>query len=271
VAQVQIYIKMLFIFSTPVLIRHLWQLKTVVFLHWCLICPVLSMPTMLSVVMLNVILLIVTAPFGEMGNYKLLEPWRGKIFRSFSQNIFTGVDYSCSDGCSGSCSRKLSCNLSKRANALCRNMSYGRTSACKIKNLKHIKKFWSNPSPFQNVSKICFQKWNGVAYLHCNLQSLPPQSNISIPGCLYKMGSTRVGSSLAQQKFGKGKRCWQGQPNSLLRYGTNYDRKMFYSSGPRAYTEVKMRVVLAQNVSKTGFQNISGQTLETTIELLKSI
>jgi hypothetical protein len=28
---------MLFIFSTPVLNRHLWQLKTVVFLHWCLI------------------------------------------------------------------------------------------------------------------------------------------------------------------------------------------------------------------------------------------
>ncbi len=26
---------MLFIFSTPVLIRHLWQLKTVVFLYWC--------------------------------------------------------------------------------------------------------------------------------------------------------------------------------------------------------------------------------------------
>jgi hypothetical protein len=26
---------MLFIFSTPVLIRHLWLLKTVVFLHWC--------------------------------------------------------------------------------------------------------------------------------------------------------------------------------------------------------------------------------------------
>ncbi len=23
-------------FSKPVLIRHLWQLKTVVFLHWCL-------------------------------------------------------------------------------------------------------------------------------------------------------------------------------------------------------------------------------------------
>ncbi len=32
---------MLFIFSTPVLIRHLWQLKTVVFLHWCRICALL--------------------------------------------------------------------------------------------------------------------------------------------------------------------------------------------------------------------------------------
>ncbi len=31
---------MVFIFSTPVLIRHLWQLKTVVSLHWCLICTV---------------------------------------------------------------------------------------------------------------------------------------------------------------------------------------------------------------------------------------
>ena len=28
-------------FLTPVLIRHLWQLKTVVFLHRCLICAVL--------------------------------------------------------------------------------------------------------------------------------------------------------------------------------------------------------------------------------------
>jgi hypothetical protein len=27
-------------FLTPVLIRHLWQLKTVVFLHWCLMCAV---------------------------------------------------------------------------------------------------------------------------------------------------------------------------------------------------------------------------------------
>ncbi len=32
---------MLFIFSTLVLIRHLWQLETIVFLHWCLICVVL--------------------------------------------------------------------------------------------------------------------------------------------------------------------------------------------------------------------------------------
>ncbi len=32
---------MLFIFSTPVLIRHLWQLKTAVFLHRCLICTAL--------------------------------------------------------------------------------------------------------------------------------------------------------------------------------------------------------------------------------------
>ncbi len=31
---------MLFIFSTPELIRNLWQLKTAVFPHWCLICAV---------------------------------------------------------------------------------------------------------------------------------------------------------------------------------------------------------------------------------------
>ncbi len=31
---------MLFIFSTQGLIRHLWQIKTVVFLQWCLIYPV---------------------------------------------------------------------------------------------------------------------------------------------------------------------------------------------------------------------------------------
>jgi hypothetical protein len=28
---------MFFIFSTPVLIKHLWQLKTIVFLHLCLV------------------------------------------------------------------------------------------------------------------------------------------------------------------------------------------------------------------------------------------
>ena len=32
---------MLFIFSTPVLFRHLWQLEAAVFLHRCLICIVL--------------------------------------------------------------------------------------------------------------------------------------------------------------------------------------------------------------------------------------
>jgi hypothetical protein len=31
---------MLFICSTQVLIRHLWELKTIVFLYWCLICAV---------------------------------------------------------------------------------------------------------------------------------------------------------------------------------------------------------------------------------------
>ncbi len=38
VVKVLIYILMLFIFSTSVFIRHLWQLKTVVFMHWCLLC-----------------------------------------------------------------------------------------------------------------------------------------------------------------------------------------------------------------------------------------
>ncbi len=39
--KVLIYIQMLFIVSTQVLIRHLWQPKTVVFLHWCVIYAVL--------------------------------------------------------------------------------------------------------------------------------------------------------------------------------------------------------------------------------------
>jgi len=32
---------MLFIFSTPVSNGHLWQLKTVALMHWCLICAAL--------------------------------------------------------------------------------------------------------------------------------------------------------------------------------------------------------------------------------------
>ncbi len=42
---------MLFIFSTPVLIGHLWQLETVVFLQWCLICAVLLGPLCCVVIM----------------------------------------------------------------------------------------------------------------------------------------------------------------------------------------------------------------------------
>ncbi len=38
---IYIYISMYFIFSPPVLIRHPWQLKTVVFMHWYLIRTVL--------------------------------------------------------------------------------------------------------------------------------------------------------------------------------------------------------------------------------------
>jgi len=41
VVKVVIYILMLLIFSTPVLISHLWQFETVIFLHWCLIRSVL--------------------------------------------------------------------------------------------------------------------------------------------------------------------------------------------------------------------------------------
>ncbi len=43
--KVLIYIEMLFIFSIPVLIRSLWQLKTVVFQHWCLIYALLLSKT----------------------------------------------------------------------------------------------------------------------------------------------------------------------------------------------------------------------------------
>ncbi len=36
-SKVLVYILIVVHFSTPLLIRHLWQLMTVVFLHWCLI------------------------------------------------------------------------------------------------------------------------------------------------------------------------------------------------------------------------------------------
>ncbi len=33
-----LYLNVVHFFNTSVLIKHLWQLMTVVFLHWCLIC-----------------------------------------------------------------------------------------------------------------------------------------------------------------------------------------------------------------------------------------
>ncbi len=45
---------MLFVFSTPVLIRHLWQLKAVVFLHSCVI--LLHAVLRLSEIMFKIIL-----------------------------------------------------------------------------------------------------------------------------------------------------------------------------------------------------------------------
>jgi hypothetical protein len=39
--KVLFYTEIMLIFSTPVLIKHQWQLKTVVFQHWCLIRAVL--------------------------------------------------------------------------------------------------------------------------------------------------------------------------------------------------------------------------------------
>jgi hypothetical protein len=38
------------LFPTPVLIRHLWQLKTLVFLHRCLLCAVL-LPNVLKIIL----------------------------------------------------------------------------------------------------------------------------------------------------------------------------------------------------------------------------
>jgi hypothetical protein len=58
---------MLFIFSTPVLIRHirhLWQLKTVVFLHWCRKCavPLYENSKMFNVNILQIILMLLQCP-----------------------------------------------------------------------------------------------------------------------------------------------------------------------------------------------------------------
>jgi len=41
VVKVLIYIQMIFTFSTPDRIRNLWQLKTIIFLHWYLMRTVL--------------------------------------------------------------------------------------------------------------------------------------------------------------------------------------------------------------------------------------
>ncbi len=55
---------MLFIFSTPLLIRHMWQLKTVLFFHWCLIHAVL-LPLILTTGLSKVTKLIFIFKIGE--------------------------------------------------------------------------------------------------------------------------------------------------------------------------------------------------------------
>ncbi len=52
------------IFSTPVLTRHLWQLKTVLFLHWWLIHAVL-LPLILTAGLSKVTKLILIFKIGE--------------------------------------------------------------------------------------------------------------------------------------------------------------------------------------------------------------
>jgi hypothetical protein len=67
---------MLFIFSTPELIRNLWQLKTGVFLHWCIIravplgkfYPCLMFP-------------------GEAGGYTNGVPYAVKLYESYPQML----------------------------------------------------------------------------------------------------------------------------------------------------------------------------------------
>ncbi len=63
---------MLFIFSTSVLIRHLWQLKTVVFLCWFLKC----------VVPLKVEGLSPTSAAGKRENYGILLSFLVTIYRT---------------------------------------------------------------------------------------------------------------------------------------------------------------------------------------------
>jgi len=44
-----LYLNFVHFFNTSLKIRHLWQLKTVVFLHWCLMCAVPLVDKSLSV------------------------------------------------------------------------------------------------------------------------------------------------------------------------------------------------------------------------------
>ncbi len=64
VVKVLIYIQMSFIFSTPVLIRHLWQLKTVFFLHRCQIRAPLLCQQVFYCSSIDFYLLIVAGPLG---------------------------------------------------------------------------------------------------------------------------------------------------------------------------------------------------------------
>ena len=70
---------MLLIFSTPVLIRHLWQLKTVVFLHWCLICAAL----------LNLAIWVAQQPIGVLLFIatKTKEPRQAQLVAFFQKQI----------------------------------------------------------------------------------------------------------------------------------------------------------------------------------------
>ncbi len=70
---------MLFIFSMPMLIRHLWQMKTVVFLHWCLIRAVLL--SLIWPLHSIITVLILYFKFYSAGRSK--KDWNGKFFFIF--------------------------------------------------------------------------------------------------------------------------------------------------------------------------------------------